>query len=176
MSDEPAGGEEQPAPHQAGGDAKDSSGGNGGGSPAFLSGAKGWITGLTSLAVAATAMAAAFGNLFGTKPDATPQAAVSTTAPAPQAAAAATAEEADLPTVYKGDKLHIEWNGKTWEMTSADGHFTYEEMLSPDDYMVLAYDKSETEYLRWPIEGGVVEYSADDRASWITYGEVAVVK
>jgi hypothetical protein len=144
-------------------------------SPGVLSGAKGWITGLTSLAVAATAMFAAFGNLFGGKSDPAPQTAVSTSAEAAAATptAAAATEEEGLPTVYTGDKIRMEWNGKTWELSSADGHFSYEEMLSPDDNWVLAYDKTEGEYMRWPIKGGTMEYSADDRQSWITYAEVA---
>lgn len=147
----------------------------GGASGGFLSTTKGLVTGLTSLVVAVTGLMVACDKLVPTEESA-PVAAVAAGSAAKAAdgpAAAASPEEEGDPILYTGDKLRMEWDGKAWQLNSPDGAFTYEEMTSTVDNWVLAFDKSNDEYIRWPIAGGTMEYSRDDRQSWISYGEVA---
>jgi hypothetical protein len=43
-------------------------------------------------------------------------------------------------------------------------------MFSPVEDRVLAYDKTNDEYLRWPVKGGMSETSKDEATwtNWIT--------
>ena len=138
----------------------------------FLSTTKGIVTGITSLVVAITGLTVACDKLL---PDDAAPAKVESAASVPPdgepAGAEAAPEEGD-PSLYTGDKLRMEWTGKTWQLSSPDGVFTYEEMLSTEGNWILGFDKAQNEYIRWPKDGGTMEYSTDDRQSWITYGEV----
>jgi hypothetical protein len=135
----------------------------------FLSTTKGLVSGLTGLIVAVTGLFVAYDKLRPSKG----AAGVETAAPAQQVAGPpATEEQAPAIELYTGDQLRMEWTGKDWRLISPDGISHYEEMLSTEGAWVLGFDKANNEYIRWPIDGGTMEYSQDDRASWTTYGEV----
>ena len=59
-------------------------------------------------------------------------------------------------------------------LTTSEGTYEYKEMLSPVEDRVLAYDKANDEYLRWPIKGGMSETSKDEATwtNWITLDPV----
>jgi hypothetical protein len=167
MSDEPTAGEES----------RDSQGGPSSGG--FLSTTKGIITGITSLIVAVTGLTVACEKLLPSEdPPAKVESAASTAAVGKDDAATdqqAGEEEGD-PSFYKGPNgLEVAWTGKEWALTSPDGNFTYDDMTVTENNWVLAFDPDQGEsgeYLRWPKEGGTMEYSRDKKQSWVTYGEV----
>lgn len=148
--------------------------GGGGEERSFLSTTKGMVTGLTSLIVAVTGLVVACEKLAPSDKPASAQAAAMTPESGENATGSDPANETGEAAieVYTGEGLRLEWTGKAWQLTSADGMFTYEEMVSTEGTWVLGFDKENGEYIRWPIDGGTVEYSRDDRATWITYGEV----
>ena len=142
--------------------------------PAFLTGAKTWVAAVSAVVIALAGLKTAWSQLFPADPAPAVQAAAAMpeAAPRPAAAAASAEEEEGDPELYTGDRLRMEWTGKKWQLSSPDGVFLYDEMLSTEGSWVLGFDKSNDEYIRWPIEGGTMEYSKDDRQSWVTYGEV----
>lgn len=155
MSDEPSSGQ-------------DSGSGSGGGLGPF-SGSTGWVVGLTGLVGAVAALA----KVFGFSADSSPREPVAIAAPASNTADAA-AEEAGDPVLYKGEMLKLEWytDPDLWTYTNADGEADYEEIATSNPIYTLAYNKSLNQYLRWPIKGGDLESSDDDKASWVPIGRV----
>ena len=136
--------------------------------PHFLSGLKGIVAGITSAAVAITALLAAVTNLFGNhhaEPERAAAVAAAETAtgptgsPAPEAA-----EAASVPTHYAGSNsdgqtIEVDWDGKHWVYTDPQSSYVYADLTSTDTDMVLAYDRDIDGYLRWPTAGGAVEES-----------------
>jgi hypothetical protein len=141
----------------------------------FFKSMNGMIAGATALLIALGGLATTWDKIFGGKPAA--QAAASTEAPAkggqPQAAADVPVQPAaDLPLLYEGDDVKLEFADDKWVLTDADGTYDYEELLSPDEDRVLAYSKPYDSYLRWPVKGGWAEESTDDKQSWKRYAEL----
>lgn len=144
---------------------------SGGEERGFLSTTRGLVAGLTSLVVAITGLVVAYDKLKPAKE------ATATSVPVQQVADtgggdANVAEEEPAIELYTGENLRMEWTGKDWKLTSHDGISHFEEMVSTEGSWVIGLDKANNEYIRWPIDGGTMEYSQDDRQSWMTYGEV----
>jgi hypothetical protein len=144
--------------------------------PKIFKNVNAWIAGVTAAVIALGGLATAVKQFMPDKP-AEQQAAASTAAPAeggqPQAATDVPVQPAaDLPLVYEGDEVKLEFAGDKWVLTDADGRYDYEEMMSPDEDRLLAYSKPYDSYLRWPIKGGWAEESTDDKQTWKRYAEL----
>ncbi len=142
------------------------------GKPKFFKSANGMIAGATALLVAVGGLATTWDKIFGGDKPATEQQAASKAAPAQAAADIPVEPAADLPLVYEGDDVKLEFAGDKWVLTDAEGRYNYEEMLSPDEDRLLAYSKPYDSYLRWPIKGGWAEESTDDKETWKRYAEL----
>jgi hypothetical protein len=142
--------------------------------PKLFQNINGVIAGLTGLVVAAGGLVAAY---TGLKPDNKPvEEPIEQAAPNDQAAQQAvgtnapadTAAEVEYPILYTGDtrdgiSVKIEFDDNEWVLTEGRGTpYTYVEMLSSDEKVLKAFDKDTGYYLRWPINGGLVEESQDD--------------
>jgi len=143
--------------------------------PKVFKNINGWIAGVTGAVIALGGLATAVKQFMPDKP-ATEQAA-STEAAAEdgqaQAAVDVPAEPAaDLPLVYEGGDVKLEFAGDRWVLTDQDGRYDYEELLSPDEDRLLAYSKPYDSYLRWPVKGGWAEESTDDKQTWKRYAEL----
>ena len=140
------------------------------GSPKFFKNINGWIAGVTGLVIALAGLATAYKQLFPQeKAEAATAAAPAKAAQPAAATSAATAPDAGAPTVYEGDGVKLEWTGDEWLLTGKDGEYHYEDMYSPDETRVLAFDKTNSAYLRWPIKGGMSEEGSADKQSWKNY-------
>jgi hypothetical protein len=149
-----------------------------GGKPKFLSGVNGIIAGLTGLVIALGGLVTAYKAMTDDKSEA--QQAV---APQPSEPAPAPREEqpASRPTLYKGDLYEdgafngggvlFEKEGDVWTVTEGDDSYEYDELATTDKSHVVAVSGPST--LRWPVNGGVVEESEEDRRDrWKTYARV----
>ena len=136
--------------------------------PKFFKSANGMIAGATGLVIALGGLATAWNSIFPKEKTEEPAALTAPAVPNEQAPAAATPAEADLPTYYEGDDAALEFADNQWTLTTSEGTFEYKEMLSPDEDRVLAYDKANDEYLRWPIKGGMSETSKDE-VNWTNW-------
>ena len=141
------------------------------GSPKIFKNINGWIAGITGLVVALGGLATAYKQLF---PERKTEAATSAAALAEGTQRAAAADIAakpdeDLPLLYEGDDVKLEFVGDQWVLTDKDGEYHYEDMYSPDETRVLAFDKQNNAYLRWPIKGGMSEEGSADKQSWTNY-------
>jgi hypothetical protein len=133
--------------------------------PPFFKSVNGWIAGLTGLVLALAALFTAFDRLF---PGQRTVAAVSSSA----ATAATPTADASAPSGYTGPGgVTMAWDSDEthWVLTDDGVQYYYEEVVSPDDAQVLAYDKTNHAYLRWPLKGGMAEESKDDKANWAPY-------
>ena len=117
------------------------------GKPKLFQNINGVIAGLTGLVVAVGGLLAAYNGL---KPE-------------------KKATEDDLPGLYTGDKrdgtstVKIEFDGSNWILTEGrNPPYTYAEIVTSDERLVKAYDKTTGYYLRWPVKGGLAEESQDD--------------
>jgi len=142
--------------------------------PKIFKNVNGWIAGVTGAVIALGGLATAVKQFMPDKPAA--EQAASTEAPAEAAPAQAAADipvktDEDLPMLYEGDGVKLEFAGDKWVLTDADGAYDYEEMLSPDEDRLLAFSKPYDSYLRWPIKGGWAEESTDDKQTWKRYAE-----
>ncbi len=143
-----------------------------------FSGTTGWVVGLTGLIGAIAALARVFG--FGSDAPSKEPVAIVASAPSDAANAANAetpadaAEDTGAPILYKGEMLKLEWSSDPdiWTFTNADGAAAYEEITTSGKIYTLAYNKSLNQYLRWPIKGGDLESSNDDKASWVPIGRV----
>ena len=136
--------------------------------PPIVTNLKGWIAGLTGLVVAVAGLLGAYKQLF---PEKKADAAASVAAPAdgarPVAAASIPATPGDdPPLLYEGDDAKLEFVDDQWVLTTSEGRYEYKEMYSPDEGRVLAFDKVNNAYLRWPIKGGMSEESTDGEDTW----------
>lgn len=143
--------------------------------PKVFKNINGWIAGVTGAVIALGGLATAVKQFMPDKPAA--EQAASAAAPTeegqPQAAADVPAEPAaDLPLLYEGEDVKLEFAGEKWVLTDADGSYDYEELLSPDEDRLLAYSKPYDSYLRWPVKGGWAEESTDDKETWKRYAEL----
>jgi len=144
--------------------------------PPVLNNLKGWIAGLTGLVVAVAGLLGAYRQIA---PAGKAEVATSASAPAAEPAAglaaasgaAATSEE-DLPLLYEGEDARMEFVDDKWVLTTTEATYEYEDMYSKYDGSVLAFDKSNNAYLRWPIKGGMAEESTDEKQTWVSYVEL----
>jgi hypothetical protein len=72
---------------------------------------------------------------------------------------------------FEGGAMSLKFDGEKWTL-SADQTYEYEPIMSADPDKVLAYSADYDSYLRWPIEGGLVEESTDRKKSWSLYARV----
>ena len=66
----------------------------------------------------------------------------------------------------------MEWVDDKWVLTDADGTYEYEELVSMDDTRLLAFNRPNDSYLRWPVKGGMAEESTDEKETWKRYLEL----
>jgi len=147
--------------------------------PKFFKSMNGIIAGATALLIALGGLATTWDKIFGNKPadkataiTAEPPAAV----PAQAAADAADAPEEAVITSYegtfKGEPAKLEYGDEQWELTDTDGTYTYDdELISPDETRLLVFDTTNKSYLRWPIQGGMAEWSTD-KENWSNYAKL----
>ena len=134
------------------------------------------IAGITGLVVALGGLVAAWDRIFPHDTNAQEVAALAEPAAAttdsgdPSDTTAAEPEEGD-PLLYEGDGVTLEWTGDEWVLTDADGEYRYEEVYSPDETRIVAHDKANDAYLRWPVKGGMAEEGSEDKQTWTTYVE-----
>jgi hypothetical protein len=143
--------------------------------PKIFKNVNAWIAGVTGAVIALGGLATAVKQFMPDKPAAVQ--AASSEAPAedaqPQAAADVPVQpNEDLPLIYEGDGVKMEFAGDKWILTDADGRYDYEEMLSPDEGRLLAFSKPYDSYIRWPVKGGWAEESTDDKQTWKRYAEL----
>lgn len=145
-----------------------------GGKPKIFQNVNGLIAGITGLLVALGGLAATWDKIFPGKKEPVEQAAAAPAASAQPQAAAATASEPEPgdPTLYEGDGVKLEWSGNEWLLTDDDTVYHYEEVFSPDETRILAYDKANNAYLRWPVKGGMAEEGSADKQLWSNYAEI----
>ena len=140
-------------------------------SPKFFSNVNGVIAGITGLLVALAGLFAAY-NQFAGKP-AEQLAAVAPAGNGEAATPAAAAGEEPLPpSLYEGDDVKIELGGDGWTLTTKEGSYPYEEVITGDVTRVTAFNKEYDSYLRWPIDGGWAEESLNNKESWKRYAQV----
>lgn len=147
----------------------------GGGKPKFLTGTSGIVAGITSLVVAVTGLLAACDKLFPAEQQPTVAAAGAAAGAAADGKPAAQPPQAEVEShlVYEGDDLKLEWGDPSkWTFTDSEGAYVYEEMLGDNEHQLIAYNKEYDSYLRWPVSGGALEESTDDRRSWTTLGRL----
>ena len=138
--------------------------------PPFFKNINGVIAGVTGLIIAVGGLFTAYSAIRGDKKAEQPAVEAPARAAEPVAAAALPAKDEDLPTYYEGDDATLEFTDNQWVLTTSEGTYEYKERLSPIEDRVLAYDKANDEYLRWPIKGGMSETSKDEATwtNWIT--------
>lgn len=137
--------------------------------PKFFSTMNGMIAGATGLIVALGGLLTAYTQFFDKDKTETATPAQANTA-APVAAAAIPSEsEADAPLVYEGDDARMEWTDDRWVLKTAEGRWEYADEYSKYEGYVLAYDKTNQAYMRWPIKGGMAEQRKDGEGwgDWI---------
>ena len=145
----------------------------GDGKPKFLTGTSGIVAGITSLVVAVTGLLAACDKLFPAEQQPTVAAAGAAADGKPAAPPPAAEAEVETHLVYAGDDLKLEWGDPSkWTFTDSEGSYVYEEMLGDSEHQVIAYNKEYDSYLRWPVSGGALEESTDDRRTWTTLGRL----
>ena len=138
--------------------------------PPIFKNLNGVIAGATGLVIAVGGLFTAYNAIRGDKKAEQPAVETPAQATEPVAAAALPAKDEDLPIYYEGDDAALEFTDNQWVLTTSEGTYEYKEMLSPIEDRVLAYDKANDEYLRWPIKGGMSETSKDEVnwTNWIT--------
>jgi|GEM_PF-7000930 len=142
--------------------------------PPVLNNLKGWVVGLTGLVVAMAGLLGAYRQIVpasSAEPAAAAAAPSETGKPLAAADAAAAADE-DLPLLYEGENAKLEFVDDKWVLTTSEGTYDYEDMYSKYEGSVLAFDKLNNAYLRWPIKGGMGEDSTDEKQSWNSYVEL----
>lgn len=142
--------------------------GDGENPPPIFTNIKAWIAGVTGVVIALAGLLGAYKQLM---PEKQAEPATNVAAPAESSEPVTAADlskkaEEDLPLLYEGDGAKLEFVDDQWVMTTAEGEFEYKEMYSPDETRVVAFDKLNNAYLRWPIKGGMAEESTDGEESW----------
>ncbi len=159
------------------------------GQPKFFKSAHGMIAGATALVIALGGLATTWDKIFGDdKPATEKQAAASTAAPAeapaetPSAAEAETpAQSNERPKIYTGElfadgkfeggAMSLRHDGENWILI-ADQRYVYEPLASSNEDQLRAYNADYASYLRWPVDGGEVEESTNNKVSWSRYARV----
>ena len=137
--------------------------------PALFKSVNGWIAGATGVVIALGGLATAWNQIFPSRTEEQPAAlAAPADAEQPAAAEPAAAPADDVPVYYEGDGATLEFVDNQWILTTDGKSYEYKEMLSPSEDRVLAYDKANDEYLRWPVKGGMSETSKDE-ANWTNW-------
>jgi hypothetical protein len=147
------------------------------GQPKFFKSMNGMIAGATALLIAFGGLLTTWDKIFGDK------AVANTTAPpaAAPAQAQAAADTSDAPEeaaitsyegVFKGEPAKLVYVDEQWVLTDKDGTYTYDdELVSSDETRLLAFDTTNKFYLRWPIQGGMAEWSTD-KENWSNYAKL----
>ena len=174
--------EEQPQEQPQDEPAKGSDGG-----PKIFGNLNTTIAGVTGLLIALGGLAATWDKIFGDKP-ATEQGASMAAEPdklpveTERAAGAATpSQSAERSKIYTGDlyadgkfeggAISLRHDGENWILT-ADQRYVYEPLASANNDQIRAYNADYASYLRWPVDGGEVEESVNNKASWAPYAKV----
>lgn len=147
-----------------------------------------WIAGATGAVIALGGLATAVKQLMPDKP-ATEE--VAGTAPAEadgQAVETESAAGAEAPSQaverhkiytgelyadgkFEGGAMSLKHDGENWILT-ADQRYVYEPLASANRDQLRAYNADYASYLRWPVDGGEVEESLNNKASWAPYAKV----
>lgn len=141
----------------------------------------GVIAGLTGLVIAVGGLAAATKGVVWDKEDKAAEEQSVVAQPVEPAPVPKDEEPAPQTTLYKGDlyndgdftggSVQLEKTGDTWTLTAGNDAYSYDELATNDKSHILAVSGSST--LRWPVKGGVVEESEEDRRDeWKTYARV----
>jgi len=156
--------------------------------PKIFKNVNAWIAGVTGAVIALGGLATAVKQFMPDKP-ATEEAASAepvdaTRAPAETADAAAAATPAqsqERPKIYTGElyadgkfeggAMSLKHDGENWILT-ADQRYVYEPMASANKDQIRAYNADYASHLRWPVDGGEVEESLNNKASWAPYAKV----
>lgn len=140
--------------------------------PKFMKTIQGWLIGLSGIVVTVVGLRAAVLQLMPDKdPPATEVAQVAaepvTTEEesSPETATDAAAEE-PLPLNYEIPGGTLAFNGHAWIESNAEGSSTFKEVSRGTDGMTVAFDEDRNMYLRWPDQGGKVEWSLPDPLDW----------
>ena len=136
--------------------------------PPIFKNINGVIAGITGLVIAVGGLFTAYSAIWGDKKAEQPAVETAKAAEPVAAAALPAKEEEDLPTYYEGDDATLEFTDNQWVLKTSEGNYEYKEMLSPVEDRVLAYDKANDEYLRWPVKGGMSETSKDE-VNWTNW-------
>ena len=141
--------------------------------PPVLTHLKGWLVGLTGLVVAVAGLLGAYRQIVpASKAEPSAIAAAPATAAEPVAVAGPSTAAEDLPMLYEGEDIKLEFVDDKWVLTTAEGVWDHEDMYSKYEGSLLAFDKVNNAYLRWPIKGGMAEESTDDKQTWKSYAEL----
>ncbi len=154
------------------------------GKPGFFQNMNNVIAGVTGLVVALGGLAAAWTTIFP-KDQQQEQAVGNETAGANEAQSADQSADAAVEKAakytgtlyadgkYEGDAVTLEDNGENWVLTVGDNDpVLYEEVKSPYENWVMAYDKDEKEYLSWSMAGGELQKGNNDKDNWRKYAWV----
>jgi hypothetical protein len=161
--------------------------------PKIFKNINGWIAGVTGAVIALGGLATAVKQFMPDKP-ATEQGA--SAAPADTATAeldnlplatpisvepGTLISASDRPKIYTGDlyangkfeggAMSLKYDGENWILT-ADQRYIYEPLASSNRGQIRAYNKEYDSYLSWPVDGGEVEESTDNKVSWSDYAKV----
>jgi hypothetical protein len=143
--------------------------------PKFFKSMNGMIAGATALLIAFGGLLTTWDKIFGDKP-------VANTAAPPAAAPAQAADDTAEPPeeaaissyegLFKGEPAKLEYGDEQWVLTDQDGTYTYDdELVSPDETRLLVFDTTNKSYIRWPIQGGMAEWSTD-KENWSNYAKL----
>lgn len=126
-----------------------------------------WIGGITGVVIALAGLYSAIERFW---PDAPVQAAAEAPVEAPadastgnEAVEVATAEP--LPLSYKAVDATFEKTGGMWVYTRGEEVTRYQE-VSREGGNTVVFDPMRKGYARWPNNGGMVQESANNQASW----------
>ncbi len=161
--------------------------------PKFFQNINGVIAGVTGLVIALGGLAAATKDLWSSKEVDQPVQTASTNSGAEQAQAqsltsSATKPPVVRPTAYKG-KLYnkdseaydgatvlLTKDGARWVLTTGDTDWNYDEIVSPDQAVIVAKSTEYTSKMRWPVEGGVMKETTTSGADdWEYYADIKPV-
>jgi len=156
--------------------------------PKIFKNVNGWIAGVTGAVIALGGLATAVKQFMPDKP-ATEEAASTSPAEADRptieteraARAEAPSQSVERPKIYTGElyadgkfeggAMSLKHDGENWILT-ADQRYVYEPLASANKDQVRAYNADYASYLRWPADGGEVEESLNNKASWAPYAKV----
>lgn len=163
------------------------------GKPRIFQNINGVIAGVTGLVIAVGGLAAATKDLWSSKEAEQPVETASTTSgaePAQSQSLTSTGTKPPVarPAAYKGKLYNAEtgaYDGATvlltkegarWVLTAGDTDWEYDEIVSPDQAVILAKSTEYTSKMRWPVEGGVMKESTTSGTDdWEYYADIRPV-